>query len=97
MSKILILANHYNTLRIFRRELIKKLVELGNEVIISIPSCEQEEIDNLISYGASVVVTEMERRGMNPIKDLKLMRAYKKLLKEINTDNVITYTIKPNI
>lgn len=97
MSKILILANHYNTLRIFRRELIKKLVELGNEVIISIPSCEQEEIDNLISYGASVVVTEMERRGINPIKDLKLMRAYKKLLKEINPDKVITYTIKPNI
>lgn len=97
MSKILILANHYNTLRIFRRELIKRLVELGHEIIISIPSCEEEEIDNLKSYGASVVITEMERRGMNPIKDLKLIKAYKKLLKEINPDKVITYTIKPNI
>ena len=47
MSKILILANHYNTLRIFRRELIKKLAELGNEVIISIPPAEKQEIDKL--------------------------------------------------
>lgn len=97
MSKILILANHYNTLRIFRRELIKRLVELGHEIIISIPSCEQEEIDNLTSYGASVIITEMERRGMNPIKDIQLIKAYKKLLKEVNPDKVITYTIKPNI
>lgn len=97
MSKILILANHYNTLRIFRRELIKKMVELGHEVIISIPSCEQEEIDNLTSYGARVVITEMQRRGMNPLKDIQLIKAYKKLLKDIRPDKVITYTIKPNI
>lgn len=98
MSKILILANHYNTLRIFRRELIKKFVELGHEIIISIPSCEQEEIDNLVSYGASVIITdEMQRRGMNPVKDIQLIKAYKKLLREVKPDKVINYTIKPNI
>lgn len=97
MSRILILANHYNTLRIFRRELIKKLAELGNEVIISIPKCDQVEIDTLESYGSSVVITEMERRGMNPIKDISLLNRYKKLIKDVNPDKVITYTIKPNI
>lgn len=97
MSKILILANHYNTLRIFRRELIKKLAELGNEVIISIPSAEKQEIDKLESYGSKVIITDMERRGMNPVKDISLLNRYKKLLKEVNPDKVITYTIKPNI
>ncbi len=97
MSKILILANHYNTLRIFRRELIKRLAELGNEIIISMPSCEQEEIDNLESYGSKVIITEMDRRGMNPIKDLQLIKKYKRLLREVQPDKVITYTIKPNI
>lgn len=97
MSRILILANHYNTLRIFRRELIKKIVELGHEVIISIPACEQDEIDTLESYGSSVVITEMERRGMNPLKDISLLSRYKRLIKEVNPDKVITYTIKPNI
>lgn len=97
MSRILILANHYNTLRIFRRELIKKLSYLGHEVIVSIPMCEQEEIDNLVSYGSKVIITDMERRGMNPIKDIDLLKRYKKLLKEVKPDKVITYTIKPNI
>lgn len=97
MSKILILANHYNTLRIFRRELIKKLAELGHEIIISIPPDEQKEIDTLESYGSKVILTNMERRGMNPIKDISLLRRYKKLIKEVNPDKVITYTIKPNI
>ncbi len=97
MSRILILANHYNTLRIFRRELIKKLAEFGNEVIISVPPAEQAEIDRLISYGSKVIITDMERRGMNPLKDISLLKRYKKLLKEIAPDKVITYTIKPNI
>ena len=97
MSKILILANHYNTLRIFRRELIKKLAELGNEVLISIPPAEKQEIDTLESYGSKVIITDMERRGMNPVKDISLLNRYKKLLREVNPDKVITYTIKPNI
>lgn len=97
MSKILLLANHYNTLRIFRRELIKRLSELGNEVIISIPPAEQKELDTLESYGAKVVITEMERRGMNPLKDISLLRSYKKLIESVKPDKVITFTIKPNI
>lgn len=97
MSKILILANHYNTLRIFRRELIKKLAELENDVIISIPPAEKQEIDTLESYGSKVIITDMERRGMNPVKDISLLNRYKKLLREVNPDKVITYTIKPNI
>ena len=38
--KILILANHYLTLRVFRRELIQKLSE-NHEVVISIPEGEK--------------------------------------------------------
>lgn len=97
VGKILILANHYNTLRIFRRELIKKLSSLGNEIYISIPECDKDDADILESYGSKVIFTDMDRRGMNPIKDLSLLKRYKKLLKEIQPDKVITYTIKPNI
>lgn len=96
--KVLILANHYNTLRIFRRELLKKMVELGHEVIVSIPPCDAKNKDTIMSYGCRVVFTkEMSRRGMNPIQDLTLLMAYRKLLKQEKPDKVITYTIKPNI
>ena len=96
--KILILANHYNTLRIFRRELLKKLVEIGCEVVVSIPPCDDQNRNTLISYGCRVIFTkEMARRGMNPLQDLSLLLAYRKLIKQECPDKVITYTIKPNI
>lgn len=97
MCKILILANHYNTLRIFRRELIKELVGTGNKVIISIPPTDTENIKILESYGCEVIITSMERRRMNPLSDLLLIVRYLRLLTAIKPDKVITYTIKPNI
>ena len=95
--KILILANHFNTLRIFRRELIKKLAENGHEVVISIPACDDENKAILESYGSRVIFTDFERRGTNPIKDLSLLREYKRILKSEKPDKVIAYTIKCNI
>lgn len=95
--KILILANHYLTLRIFRRELIQELSK-NHEVVISIPEDEKEYMDELRSFGARLVYEKnMDRRAINPVKDLKLISSYKKLLKEEKPDRVITYTIKCNI
>ncbi|WP_438803684.1 glycosyltransferase [Paenibacillus aceti] len=34
---------------------------------------------------------------MNPLEDLKLIREYTKIIKEVNPDVILTYTIKPNI
>lgn len=96
--KILILANHYNTLRIFRRELLKTLAEMGHELVVSIPPCDDENRNTIVSYGCRVIFTEqMARRGMNPLQDLSLMREYRNLLRDEKPDKVITYTIKPNI
>ena len=96
MTKILILANHYNTLRIFRRELICALSK-NNEVFIVIPPCDDENKKILESYGADVKFLKMERRGMNPIKDLTLLLRYNSIIKKNHPDKVITYTIKCNI
>ena len=96
MPRILILANHYNTLRIFRRELIKKIAET-DEVFISIPDCDEENKKTLESYGATVIFTPFDRRGMNPLKDIALLREYKRLMREIRPDKVLTYTVKCNV
>lgn len=95
--KILILANHYNTLRIFRRELIIALAKQNHEITIAIPQCDEENKRILESYGSRVVFVEVDRRGTNPLKDLALLKAYKKLIRTENPDKVITYTIKCNI
>ena len=95
--KILVLANHYNTLRIFRRELLQALSTEGHEVVVSIPPCDEENKKTLESYGTKVLFTSFDRRGTNPVGDLKLLREYKKMIRQEKPDKVITYTIKCNI
>lgn len=93
-KKVLFLANHFITLFSFRKELIQKLVETGNEVYISIPEDENDYFSNL---GCHIILTEIDRRGVNPKNDLKLIAFYKKLIPEVNPDIIFSYTIKPNI
>ena len=93
--KVLIAANIDLGLFKFRKELIQKLIEMGNEVFISLP--DGDLIPALEYIGCKFIETDVDRRGMNPITDLELIKNYKKILKEINPDLVITYTIKPNL
>lgn len=93
-KKVLFLANHFITLFSFRKELIEKLVENGHEVYLSIPEDEGHYFENL---GCHIILTEVDRRGVNPRKDLKLIAFYKKIIPQINPDIIFSYTIKPNI
>jgi len=98
MKKILILANNSVGLYNFRFELIEELIRQGNKVYFSLPeSLEDTKVQLLIEAGAKHIQTHINRRGINPIEDLKLIIEYKKIIKRINPDIILTYTIKPNI
>lgn len=92
--KILVITNHSFMLWQFRRELIEELLK-EHEVIISVPF--GDHIDDFRNLGCRMIDTDVDRRGINPAKDLKLYRTYRKLLKNEKPDMVITYSIKPNI
>ncbi|MBP8715349.1 MAG: glycosyltransferase family 4 protein [Lachnospiraceae bacterium] len=93
--KILILTNYANGLYLFRKELLQTFSDKGYETIVSVP--EDENCNKLEHLGTRLICTELERRGSNPFKDLKLFDFYKKMLKNERPDIVLTYTIKPNI
>lgn len=95
MKKILFLANHFITLYSFRKELIRQLVEEGHEVYLSLP--ESEENAYFTDLGCKIIPTVIDRRGVNPIKDLALIRFYKKMIPQVDPDIIFSYTIKPNI
>ena len=95
MKRILILANSASGLYDFRNELLLRLLKEGYEVHISLP--DEDKIPELVTEGCKVYHTPLDRRGMNPVRDMKLMRAYDRLLAQIKPDVVLTYTIKPNI
>ena len=94
-KRVLLLSNHFITLFAFRKELIAELVNHGYEVYLSLP--EAEDNDYFIKQGCKVIDTPIDRRGVNPINDLKLLSFYKRIIPEINPAIVLSFTIKPNI
>lgn len=95
MKKILILTNHCFMLWQFRRELIAALQEKGCDVAIGMPKGDHWE--DFSAMGCKLMEVDVDRRGINPVTDLKLFVRYLELLKDEKPDIVITYSIKPNI
>jgi galacturonosyltransferase len=93
-KKVLFLANHFITLYSLRKELIQKLVEEGHEVYLSLPEDENSYFENI---GCHIIKTKIDRRGVNPLKDMKLIHFYRRMIPKVNPDIIFSYTIKPNI
>lgn len=93
--RILILANYDLGLYKFRKELIEELLDQGHEVYISLP--DGDLVRPFEKMGCTFIDTPVDRRGINPKTDFGLFQHYRKMMKEVNPDLVITYTIKPNI
>lgn len=93
--KVLVLTNNFGGLFSFRKEVMKALVDAGNSLTISAPFEEMK--DYFKEIGCELVDTQFNRKGTNPLKDFSLMLYYRKLLKQVKPDVVLTYTIKPNL
>lgn len=93
--KIMILANYDAGLYRFRRELVEELLK-EHEVYICLPNGNY--VPEMVEWGCKFISCELlDRHGTNPVKEIKLISFYKKVLKEIKPDIVFTYTIKPNV
>lgn len=95
MKKVLIISNSSSGLYEFRNEIVMDLLK-DFEVYITLPDADHyyEIFEN---EGCHMIHIPFQRRGMNPIKDYKLFRSYKALIKQVRPDVVCTYTIKPNV
>ena len=94
-KKVLILVNHDVVIYNFRRELVERLLGEGYEVVISSPYGER--IDPLVEMGCQYIETVIDRRGTNPLRDVNLLRYYRRIMVATEPDVVLTYTIKPNV
>lgn len=92
--KILILANNSLGLYRFRGALIGKLLE-SHTVYASSP--RNDCFDELERMGVHMIETPIDRRGTDPLTDIKLYRTYRRMMRDIQPDLVITYTIKANV
>lgn len=96
-GNILVLTNFIAGLHSFRKEVMKAIVDDGYQLYISVPDTDDSRIEYFKGIGCRIIKTNFNRRGMNPIDDLKLMLNYRSIIKELNPKAVLSYTIKPNV
>lgn len=94
---ILILSNCLDGLYSFRKEVIQAIADQGYDVHISIPDADSKLIPFFNEMGCHIIPTLFNRRGMNPISDLKLIYKYWHIIRILRPTAVLSYTIKPNI
>jgi len=95
-KRIVLSSNTAFSLYNFRLHLMRALKEKGYEVMAISP--EDEKYSELLRREFSFFpVKSLDRKGTNPIKDLKLFFEYFLLFRRLKPDLVINFTIKPNI
>lgn len=93
--KVAIMINTSWNIYNFRRGLINFLLERGDEVLAIAP--KDDYTQKLEELGCSFRHLDMSASGMNPVTDLGLMIAMRRILRGERPDVLLTYTIKPNI
>lgn len=78
-----------------QRKLIAKLISDNHQIIIVSPRSKVAE--KLIAMGCKFIESPMDRHGINPLEEIKVIGLYRNILKEEKPDIVLTNTIKPNL
>ncbi len=91
--KIVFISPKNRTVYNFRGDLIKEIIALGHEVVVTGPN--DIDVDKIKALGVRFEKIPMEKAGVNAKSDLKYIFALKKFLKNEKPDITFGYTIKP--
>ena len=94
MKIAIVLNTSWNVFN-FRLGLINALREDGNEIFVIAPPDQYS--NRLVDMGFKFFPVRMDSRGVNPMKDFRLILELYKLYKKIGPDIILHYTVKPNI
>jgi|26BtaG_2_1085354.scaffolds.fasta_scaffold03093_4 glycosyltransferase involved in cell wall biosynthesis len=98
-KSFLVVASSAPSLAGFRKPLILALLNKGLTVHVAAPEllANTEVMSQLNELGVVTHDSPMQRTGMNPVSDLKTTLALRRLMKSIQPDYFLGYTIKPVI
>ncbi len=74
---------------------MEKLIANHDEVFVSFPS--DDYVERIKELGCTYIETNYDRKGKDPFADIRLFMTYRRMLKEVKPDVVLTYTIKPTV
>ncbi len=95
MRRCLVLGSLAKSLTNFRGELLHELAERGVDVIVSAPPGDPVTERQLQRRGYRFVAADLDRAGMNPLRDLQSWVGLVKMLRREKPTHLLTYTMKP--
>lgn len=93
---IVLSANSDWNIANFRGGLIRALRDAGYEPVVIAPQDPAADA-RMRELGVERIPVTVERSGINPLADLRLLLQYRRLLKRLRPSAYLGYTIKPNI
>ena len=94
--RVVLAANSSWNIVNFRSGLIRALKAAGYEPVVVAPADPGDE-HRIAEMGVERVVIDIERSGVNPLADLRLLGAYRRILNDLRPFAYLGFTIKPNI
>jgi glycosyltransferase involved in cell wall biosynthesis len=95
--RVVVLASYADSLINFRSLMLKAIIDNGHEVIALAPKISPKTRNQLHKLGVSSHSISLQRTGMNLYKDLRDYRSLLQLLRELQPDKILSYTVKPVI
>jgi glycosyltransferase involved in cell wall biosynthesis len=95
--KIIIIGGLASSLVNFRGDLICTFIENGHDVVAMSASTDDKLISEIVSLGCKFIPIPIERNGLNPLSDFKLLISLWRLFRFEKPDVILSYTIKPVI
>ena len=95
--KIVVLGNQAKSMRNFWSVLIAHMRRAGHEVLCCVPPGDAASEAALTALGAQVRTYPLDRKGLNPLSDIRTLGALVRLFKEEKPDLLFASTIKPVI
>ncbi len=95
--RVFILGSYAPSLINFRGPLIRAMVAQGHSVIAAAPDMDNRTARDLQALGARPLSVPLNRRGMNPLRDLASVGELVRVLRREAPDVMLSYTIKPSV
>lgn len=95
--KIALLGNQARAMVNFWSVLIRRMRAAGHSVVCIVPDGDDAANASLRALGLELCHYPLDRKGLNPVRDLATTGALVKILKTEQPDMLFTFTIKPVI
>lgn len=97
MRAIAIISHQAFSLLNFRSSLIRLLVKSGYRVYALAPDYQVSDIEAIQKMGAEPLSYSLSRTGVNPLKDCIDTAKLAAMLRSLQPDVILSFTVKPNI